>query len=236
MIHIAICDDEKAFVSYLTQLLERYSAETGAEFKISVWYDGLDLLKKYDTTLDLIFLDIQMKHLDGLETAGRIRQLDDTVGILFLTTMAQYAPEGYQYGAVNYIIKPLKYARLKLELDKFLSRHRRTKSPAYCIVNDTGKYRFQLSSLRFVETFHRNLLFHTEQDNIVCYKSMKELEQELAQQGFARCHSSYLVNLAYVKGVRKLEITLITGEVLPISQPRRKAFTERLTEYWGDML
>lgn len=236
MIHIAICDDEQAFVAYLTQLLERYAAETGEEFKISAWYDGLELLKKYDTTLDLIFLDIRMEHLNGLETAGRIRQLDDTVGIFFLTTMAQYALEGYQYGAANYLLKPLKYARLKLELDKFLSRRRREKNPAYCVVNDTGRYRIPLKRLRYAETFRRNLLLHTEQDEIVCYKSMKQLEQELAQQGFARCHSSYLVNLAYVKGVRKLEITLITGEVLPISQPRRKAFTERLTEYWGDML
>lgn len=236
MIHIAVCDDEKAFVTHLTQLLEQYSAETGEEIKVSAWYDGLELLEKYDTTIDLIFLDIQMKYVDGLETAGRIRQMDDTVGIIFLTTLTQYALEGYQYGATNYIIKPLKYARLKSELDKFLSRHRRAKCPAYCIVNDTGKYRIQLNSLRYVETFNRNLLFHTEQDKIICYKSMKELEQELTEQGFARCHSSYLVNLAYVKGARKLEITLITGEVLPISQPRRKAFMEKLAEYWGDML
>ena len=65
---------------------------------------------------------------------------------------------------------------------------------------------------------------------------MKEVERELSDRGFARCHTSYLINLAYVKGVRKLEITLITGEKIPISQPRRKAFMEELTDYWGDML
>lgn len=236
MIHIAVCDDEKAFVTYLTQLLEQYSAETGQEIKISAYYDGMELLEKYDTTIYLIFLDIQMKYVDGLETAGRIRQMDDTVEIIFLTTMAQYALEGYQYRAANYILKPLKYQRLKLELDQFIRRHRRENRPAYLIENDTGKYKIQLNSLRYVETYRRNLLCHTEREKIVCYKSMKELERELTGQGFARCHSSYLVNLAYVKGVRKLEITLITGEVLPISQPRRKAFMEKLAQYWGDML
>ena len=62
------------------------------------------------------------------------------------------------------------------------------------------------------------------------------MERALLGQGFARCHTSYLVNLAYIKGMKKLEITLITGEVLPVSQPRRKEFTELLTEYWGDLL
>ena len=93
-----------------------------------------------------------------------------------------------------------------------------------------------MNTLRYVETFNRNLLFHTEQENILCYKKMKEVEQELKDKGFARCHTSYIVNLFFVKGVRKLEIELITGEIIPISQPKRKEFMERLTEYWGDLL
>lgn len=96
--------------------------------------------------------------------------------------------------------------------------------------------RFFLKSLRYVETFNRNLLFHTEEENIICYKSMKEMEQELSGKGFVRCHTSYLVNLYYVKGVKKLEMELITGEMLPISQPRRKEVMEELAEYWGDFI
>ncbi len=65
---------------------------------------------------------------------------------------------------------------------------------------------------------------------------MIEMESTLQGQGFARCHTSYLVNLFFVKGVKKLEITLVTGETIPISQPKRKEFMERLTEYWGDLL
>lgn len=65
---------------------------------------------------------------------------------------------------------------------------------------------------------------------------MKEMEQELQGKGFIRCHTIYLVNLFYVKGVNKLEIDLLTGETIPISQPKRKKFMETLTEYWGDML
>lgn len=236
MIHIAICDDEEKFVSHLTALIRRYAAENSEEIKITAYYDGLELIEKYDITIDLIFLDIQMKLVDGLHAAERVRRLDGNVGIIFLTTLIQYGLEGYKYQAIDYIIKPMKYVRLKMELDGFMARRCLEKNPSIYISNDSGKYKVLLNTLRYIETFNRNLMVHAEQENIVCYKSMKEMTQELLAYHFVRCHSSYLVNLAYVKGVKKLEITLITGETLPISQPKRKEFMEQLTEYWGDML
>lgn len=236
MLHIAICDDETDFVTHLTTLIQQYAAETGENIKITAYYDGMELVERYDTSIDLIFLDIQMRLLDGLHTAQRIRELDENVGIIFLTTLTQYGLEGYQYQAANYIIKPIKYVRLKAELNQWLKKHRHNDSPSIVVINDSGKYKIALKSLRYVETFNRNLLLHTEQENIISYKSMKEMEQELSQAGFVRCHTSYLVNLFYVKGVQKLEITLITGEQIPISQPKRKNFMEQLTRYWGERL
>lgn len=236
MIHIAICDDEKDFVAHLNQLLDQYAAETGWNIKVTAYYDGMELIEKYDPTIDLIFLDIQMRLVNGLRAAERIRQMNERVSIIFLTTLTQYGLEGYKYQAANYIIKPLKYVRLKSELDEWLKKHRKDDSPSIVIINDTGKYKIALKSISHIETFNRNLLVHTEQENILCYKSMKEMEQELQEQGFVRCHTSYIVNLYYVKGIKKLNIELITGQTIPISQPKRKAFMERLAEYWGDLI
>ena len=236
MIHVAICDDEKEFVKYLSELLRQYGAQTSREIKITVYYDGLELIERYDPTIDLIFLDIQMRRVDGLRAAKKIRKLDEKVGIIFLTTMTEYSLEGYQYQAADYIIKPLKYVRLKAEMDRFLKRLRQMGDPAILVFNDTGRYKVRLKSLRYIETFNRNLLLHTEEENIICYRSMKEMEAELRDQGFARCHTSYLVNLYFIQGVKRLELTLATGEKLPISQPRRKVFMERLTDYWGERL
>lgn len=236
MIHIAICDDEKEFVIYLTDLLDRYAAETGEEIKVTAYYDGMELIEKYDTGIDLIFLDIQMRLMDGLRAAEHVRRMDEKVGIIFLTTLTQYGLEGYKYQAANYIIKPMKYVRLKAEMDQWLKRHRKDDSPSMVIANDSGKYKVFLKSLRYVETFNRNLLLHTEQENIICYKSMKEMERKLQDAGFVRCHTSYIVNLFYVKGIKKLDIELVTGEIIPVSQPKRKEFMEQLADYWGDML
>lgn len=236
MIHIAICDDEKDFVARLTGLLNQYAAETGVEIKVTAYYDGMELIEKYDTTIDLIFLDIQMRLVNGLRAAERVRQMDEKVGIIFLTTLTQYGLEGYKYQATNYIIKPIRYARLKEEMKQWLERHRQDDSPFIVVANDAGKFKVFLKSLRFIETFNRNLLLHTDQENIICYKKMKELETELVQHGFVRCHSGYLVNLFYVKRIEKLDIILTTGERVPISQPKRKEFMERLADYWGDWL
>lgn len=238
MMHIAICDDEKDFVAYLTSQLNQYATETDLEIKVTAYYDGMELIEKYDTTIDLIFLDIQMRLVNGLRAAERIRQMDEKVAIIFLTTLTQYGLEGYKYQATNYIIKPMKYVRLKAEMDQWLKKHRKDDSPTMVVSNDTGRYKVFLKSLRYVETFNRNLLLHTEQDNIICYKSMKEMERELQDKGFVRCHTSYIINLYYVKNVKvkSLEIELITGEIIPISQPKRKAFMEQLAEYMGDQL
>ena len=235
MLHIAICDDEKGFVQYLTDLLNRYSKETGQDIKITPYYDGIELIEKYDTTIDLIFLDIRMKLVNGLHAAERIRQRDERVGIIFLTTLTQYGLEGYKYQADDYIIKPIKYARLKDEMSLFLKKHRNNTSPFIIISNDKGKYRITLKDIRYIETSNRNLLVHA-QDDIICYKTMKEMEQSLSSQGFGRCHSGYLVNMLYIKRVEKLDVILTTGEIIPISQPRRKSFIECLTDYWGDSL
>lgn len=97
MIHIAICDDEHQFVDSLTEQIRQYALENSEEIKITTYYDGLELVEKYDTTTDLVFLDIQMKLVDGLRAAKRLREMDEKVGIIFLTTLTQYGLEGYKY-------------------------------------------------------------------------------------------------------------------------------------------
>lgn len=104
------------------------------------------------------------------------------------------------------------------------------------IANDNGRYKVMLKELRYIETSNRKLYFHTRQEAIACYKTMREMEKQLGSHDFVRCHSGYLVNMYYIKRVEKLDIILTTGERIPISQPKRKEFMERLTDYWGDIL
>lgn len=236
MYHIAICDDEKPFVDQLTRQLERYGAESGRPLKVTTYDDGLALIEHYDPSIDLIFLDIRMRLVDGLKAAEYVRKQDAEVGLIFLTTLAEYALEGYQYQATNYIVKPLGYARLKSELDRFFGRRQKQDAPALVITNDDGRFKVPLRSIRYIETCKRNLLVHAEQGDLIAHKSMKEMEERLDAHDFLRCHTSFLVNLFYVENVEKLELVLAGGARVPISQPKRKAVMARLAEYWGDLL
>lgn len=236
MINIAICDDDSSFIATLKTLLNRYAEERQLDLHVLEFRDGTELLNSYNTALDLIFLDIQMDKMDGLETAGKIRMVDSGVSIIFLTSMIQYALEGYQYNATNYIIKPMKYVRLKAEMDRWMQSYRPDRKPFLLVANDTGKYKVFIQDIYYIETFNRNLMIHSSTENILSYKKMKELEKELEKHRFIRCHSGFLVNLFYVKRVEKLELELTNGDKIPISQPKRKFVMEKLADYWGDRL
>ena len=104
LLHVAICDDEETFVQHLNALLTRYAQETGIALKISTYRDGADLVDPYDASLDLIFLDIQMPELNGLEFS---KMVDSRTRIVFTTAFGQYAIDGYRVNALDYLLKAL---------------------------------------------------------------------------------------------------------------------------------
>lgn len=237
MFKIAICEDEDVFIRELKEKLERYAIETGKEFCFLVYHDGSELLEQYPSDLDLIFMDIKMQRLNGLKTAEEIRRMDSSAGLIFLTSLKQYVWKGYEFNAVNYLLKPVKYSVLKMELDRYFARYQNREEPYISFANANGKYKVLYRNLCYAETEKRNVRLHFEGQEQVIYKNMKEISvllEELPQ--FARCHQSFLVNLAFVKGVENLELLLTTGEKIPISQPKRKMFMKKITDYWGDML
>lgn len=237
MYNIVICDDENKLIVELEGLLKRYAAETGREFRFFEFHDGMDLLDGYRPDFDLIFMDIKMEKLDGLRTAEEIRKADSTVGLFFLTSLSQYVWKGYEYGAINYLLKPMKYGRLKMELDRFFAGYQGREEPYLSFSNDSGKYKVLYKNLRYAETSKRNVLLHFDGQEQIIYKNMKEVASILeTQRQFARCHVSFIVNLTYVKRVENLEVFLTTGERIPISQPKRKEFMAKLADFWGDML
>lgn len=228
---------EEALIRELRECLDRYSEETGREFCYFEYHDGTELLKNYQPDFDLIFMDIKMEKMNGLKTAEEIRKVDGTVGLMFLTSISQYVWKGYEYGAVNYLLKPLKYGRLKMELDRYFSHYQGREEPFLSFANDSGKYKVLYKNIRYAETYKRNVLLHFENQIQVIHKNMKEVAALLeTQRQFCRCHASFAVNLSYVKGVEGLEVLLTTGERVPVSQPKRKAFMAKMADFWGDML
>ena len=118
MIRVAIVEDEEAVREQLLGYVQRYTRQYGTTFEVRTFSDGVEILEGYRPVYDLILLDVEMKHLDGMETAQRIRALDSDVMIVFITNMAQYAIKGYAVGALDYVLKPVPYFAFSQQLQK----------------------------------------------------------------------------------------------------------------------
>lgn len=233
MIVVAICDDEEFYVESLAEELERYAKECNKEIKIVKFTKALYFLDQIKNNYDLIFLDIKMPYIDGIEVAEEIRKRDEKVSIMFLTSYIHRAIDGYSVAAEAFIQKPIQYGRLKMELDKWYLKHMQVEEPYIVLQNNDGKYKIFIKSLKYIETSGRNILVHTTQKNIKIAKSMKEMQKELEPMGFYKCHNSFLVNVRFVDYVNGTEVGLINNELLPVSKTKRKAFVDSVAVFWG---
>lgn len=163
MVHIAICDDEEYFRLREKKLIEQYMENCGYACRIDLYASGKELLNRADSDLpyDVIFLDISMEEMDGLETAERIRMLSGTVYIVFVTAYITYALEGYKVGAVRYLLK--EDGSLENSLKECLdtiSTHMNEKKAAFEFDIPNGKRRIPAEAIFYVESRLHKVVFY----------------------------------------------------------------------------
>lgn len=232
MIRIAIVEDDELYQKQLISYIRDYEKEKDEKFQISQFADGYHIVEKYSANWDIILLDIQMEFMNGMEAAKKIRRLDETVILIFITNMAQYAIQGYEVNALDYILKPISYFAFSQELDKAVKRLKMQNHNYLTVSCDRGVVRLNTSQISYLESRGHNILVHADQDVYTFRGVMKEMEQKLKKEEFARCNSGYLVNLRYVREVKQ-NMVLLPGEELQISRPRKKVFMEALANYLG---
>ena len=232
MTRIAIVEDEAAIQEQLTGYVQRYTRQYGTPFEVTVFGSGVEILEDYRPVYDIIFLDVEMPHLDGMETARRIRAMDSDVLLIFITNMAQYAIKGYAVGALDYVLKPVPYFAFSQQLQKAVNQLARRVRHYLAVPVDGGLRRLDAATVYYIESEGHRIHFYTEDGEFSAPGALKALEEKLASQPFARCNSGYLVNLAQVSGVQQNTV-LVGPYELQISRPKRKAFLAALTDYIG---
>ena len=232
MIKIAIVEDEAAVRDQLTDYVRRYTRQYGTEFEVTCFTDGDEILENYRPAFDIIFLDVEMKRLNGMETAQRIRELDDDVLLIFITNMAQYAIKGYAVGALDYVLKPVPYFAFSQQLQKVEAQLRRRTRHYLAVPVEGGLRRLDTSRIYYIESEGHRVHFYTEEGDFAAPGALKALEEKLADRPFARCNSGYLVNLAQVQAVQQNTVEVGPYE-LQVSRPKRKSFLAALTDYIG---
>ena len=232
MIRIAMVEDEAAVREQLQGYIQRYTRQYGTEFAVTEFSDGVEILDAYRPVYDIVLLDVEMKHLDGMETARRIRELDRDVVLLFITNMAQYAIRGYAVGALDYVLKPVPYFAFSQQLQKAEEKLRRRARHYLAVPVEGGLRRLDTAQIYYMESEGHRVHFYTEEGEFLAPGALKTFEEKLADLPFARCNSGYLVNLAQVKSVQQ-GLAQVGPYELQVSRPKRKSFLAALADYIG---
>ena len=232
MPRIAVVDDQPDMRQQLCSMIDQYSRENNCMLEVTTFSDGAQIITNYCKGFDIIFLDVEMKHLDGMETARRIRERDGGVLIVFITNMAQYAIRGYAVGALDYVLKPVPYFAFSQQLQKALGQLEKRERHYLAVAVDGGMRRLDAAEIYYLESEGHKVHFYTEKENFVVPGTLKNYEEKLVGRAFARCNSGYLVNLAQVSGVQQ-DMVQVGPYTLQISRPRRKAFMAGLADYIG---
>ena len=232
MIRIAIVEDAAFDRQVLQDCLREYGQETGTELQITEFTGGTAFLEQYQEDLDLIFMDIMMDGLDGLTTARKLRRRDDKVLLVFVTSMLQYAVQGYSVDAMDFIVKPVTYTGLKLCMDRVVRRLNETAPVRLRFTNREGTHSVDAAEICYIESLEHKIVVHTVQGEIQSDMSLAAAEKMVKALPFFRCHVSYLVNLRYVDRVSGNDVW-VNGDRLAISRYRRKDFLEAWSAWLG---
>lgn len=232
MIRIAIVEDDTQHRVRLEQYLRRYEQENNLRFQITSFQDGIDVLDDYVGQYHLIFLDIQMKMIDGLATARKIREKDSDTILIFVTSLAQHAADGYDVDAKGYLIKPVSYLTLSRNMDKVCRELERTRSKYLLLDNSREMRRINMDSIYYIENSGHYVNIYTEAGLVSAHIPLKDVEERLDAQQFFRCNSGIIVNLGYVETISQHD-ALIAGKRLAISRNRKKPLMDALASYIG---
>ena len=233
MIRIAIVEDEERNRVLLTEHLRRYEQQHGLRFDITTFTDGREIIAKYRPDFDIVLLDIQMEHVDGMTAAKRIREVDQEVVLVFITNSPQYAIGGYQVAAMSYLLKPLPYPALAAELDRCLAQVAKRDRGSLLITAGTEQHRIAIADIVYIESVKHRLIIHATDREYSLVGTLSSMEEQLEGKDFFRCNNPYLVNLQHVTAVQQASCLMRGGVELQVSRPRKKAFLAALSDYVG---
>ncbi|HEY8423217.1 MAG TPA: LytTR family DNA-binding domain-containing protein [Clostridia bacterium] len=233
MIRVAIVEDNKSEADQLVYCLKTYEKEHNQHFHIAVYSAAGQFLDKNSETYDIVFFDIELPDLNGIKAAQILRSYDKNVVIIFITHMAQYAIQGYEVNALDYIVKPVTYKTLVFKIQKAIGIINANKEMELTVTQKGNILRISTSDLMYVEVAGHTLTYHLTKGVIKGRGTLSALEKTLKSRNFMRCNSCYLVNPRFIEYVKGYDIFMLNGDRLKISQPKKKKFMEEFANWLG---
>lgn len=235
MIKIAICDDEKDTCSELERAIIQYEQNNSVRIDLEIYYSAEYLLQKIDEgqRYDLIFLDIEMDELNGIELGKRLRYQynDEITKVIFISWKKKYAMDLFDIRPFDFIEKPIDFNRVEQRirlLHKLLKQE--NEYFYYCKINKTERLCYK--NILYFESIKRLIRIHSNNESIDFYSKIGDIESEVDENLFWLVHKSYLVNSHRIKEYEYNQLTMDNGDIIPISQSKRSIIRAKRLKYW----
>ena len=225
---VAIVDDEKVIREQIKKLVVKYEPDCNAK----TYETGEELLaegKKYD----VVFLDIQMEGMNGIDTARALREKQEDMVVIFITGVKEYVFEAFDVSAFHYLLKPVEekkfsevFERAKKEVKKRTTQEQKN----IFIKNRNRSFTINWDNILYIENRGKKVEIHTGNEIIETYASMNDLEKQLGGN-FYRCHRGYLVNMAHIAEYENDSISLNNGENIFMAKERYNEFVKEYMRY-----
>lgn len=233
MFRFAIVEDNAADAQALEQNLKESMDAMGAEYTVQR-YPSAEAFEGDGREYDVIFLDIEMSGLNGMELAERVRTTNAGSGIVFVTNMVRYAVRGYSVNALDYIVKPIERYDFGITMKRVLDFcARKNDSASVFIKTRQGVEKVPYSQLRYIDIRFHHIVVHTDTGELDMWSTLGEVEEKLPNPPFFRLSSSCIVNLSYVRGIKGYDVD-VGGAVLRVGRSRKKELLAALAEFLGN--
>lgn len=224
---IAVCDDEEFYRSELEKMIAVYGNEASRRFTLDSWESGsalLDAVKQGDKDYDVIFLDIEMPELSGMDAAGELRRMGKNMALCFVTSFSSYALDAYQIDAIGYVVKPIQYLDLKKMMEKaemqywYRKKTEETQKRYLEVMCERRNIVIDLEKVVYIEKRRNQCVFHFTDGEQICYDTLKNIYKRLDHDVFMQIHQGYIANYNHVKEVLNDRVCFGSGMEAPLSR------------------
>lgn len=230
-ISVAICDDLKEYCVHNVRLLKNYGQRNRISFQFELFESGQALIDALQPgRWDIVLLDIFMPELDGIETARRLRQKDQTCSLVFVTTSEQHGVVSYELRASDYLVKPVAQQAMDQALDWCL-REKREYFRSLLVRSEWSDVEIPLRDICYIEIQRHNAYIHTKERLIQTSRGMNALEKEIDSPDFLRCHRSFLVNQHHVVRLEKREFVMDNDDQVPIGSANAAEIEKKFRDW-----
>ena len=230
MIHIAICDDEKHMSDHIRAMASEFFRKKNREIQLRTFLSGEELLN-YDGQIDILFLDIQMNGMDGLETARKLRAGKFRGVLIFITVLKEMVFQSFEVQAYDYLVKPVDEKQFGKTMERLYASMQNASEDSLLVQKGYEGRIIREEEIVFCEIIDRKIYLNLASGEVVdYYERIENLETKLGSH-FFRCHRSYLINLKHLKGYKNGTACMDNGKEVPVSRLRSREFSGVVLQY-----